>query len=158
MRVLTLAALTLVAWLGLRGTMGPAAVVVTVGAALWAATVAQRARTRWRPCPWHHRLAAMVEVGALFVWELLVSNVQQVRLILAPRMRLAPRWIRFETELERPSTRAVLLLLVSLTPGTVAADLRGGCVTIHVLDAGVDPHALEALLRRLERPLRRLEG
>ena len=108
------------------------------------------------------RLAwASVKVAAIFTWELVLANFGQLRIVLAPRIEVQPRWVHFELALESPALRALLGVMISLTPGTLVCDEAphedGFHVWIHVLDSD-DPEAvINRIRRRLEAPLRALE-
>lgn len=93
-----------------------------------------------------------------FSVEILVANVQQLRLVLAPRLRVRPRWLVYRTSLGDPKLRVLLGLMISLTPGTVTADLGADRLLVHILDTD-EPEAVgdrirrrfEALLEELDR-------
>ena len=98
---------------------------------------------------------------AVFLWELLVANLDQLRIVLAPRIDIHPGWIRFRSELETPAMRALLGAMVSLTPGSVTyEDLSSDeCCTIclHVLDLRDEERLVEHIRRRFEAPLHAME-
>jgi multicomponent Na+:H+ antiporter subunit E len=101
----------------------------------------------------------------VFLWELLVANVEQLRVIFSPRIDIQPYWVDFNSELETHTSRALLGLMISMTPGSITCEEIEECeggfrtchVRIHLLNA-VDPDAaLERIRRRLEAPLLQLE-
>ena len=97
-----------------------------------------------------------------FLWELLVANIQQLRIILSPRLDIQPCWLEFRTELETPAMRALLGVMVVMTPGTVTCDelpVEGGgwSIALHVLDARDPEEVVERIRSRLEAPLHHLE-
>ena len=85
--------------------------------------------------------------------------------MLAPSIAVSPYWRSYPTELETPGMRAVLGMMIVLTPGTVAygefRDAEGRwCIGVHGLHAAGEEEAAAAMAhirRRLERPLRRME-
>jgi multisubunit Na+/H+ antiporter MnhE subunit len=103
-----------------------------------------------------------LRVLAIFLWELVVANAQQLRIVFAPRIAVCPRWIRFRTELQSPGMRALLGVMVTLTPGAVtyeeSRDAEGAwCIGIHVLDTADEAATVARIRTRLERPLRAME-
>ncbi len=72
---------------------------------------------------------------------------------LAPRLRIAPGLSTYRTGLSGNGARLLFANCVSLLPGTLAADLDGDLLRLHLLDAGLDP---DPELRRLERAVARV--
>ena len=158
MRMVLLFVVALVTWFGLRGSLGPSAVLV-LGALTAAVLVARKRRVRSSPRRALRQVGAAAQVALLFGWELLVSNVQQLRIVFGPARLVQPHWLKFSSKLESPALRALLGTMISLTPGTMTVDLEDdGTFWVHVLVAEDD----EAVVRRihdvLERPMRRLES
>jgi multicomponent K+:H+ antiporter subunit E len=98
-----------------------------------------------------------------FLWELVVANRDQLRLVLAPQIDAQPGWVQFRTELETPTMRALLGAMISLTPGSLVYDESVGedgslMVGIHVLDLRDEARVLERIRRRFEAPLHAMEN
>lgn len=72
---------------------------------------------------------------------------------LAPRMRINPGFTELRTKLRRQDARKLLVNCMNLLPGTLAADLRGDTLSVHLLDVAVNA---EQELRRLERAIARI--
>lgn len=147
-----------VVWMGLLGRLDPLAFVIG-GLAGVLLTRAQGLRLTWHLSPRRlgSGLAVALELLALFSLELLLANLQQLRLVLAPRLVVRPRWLRYRTTLETPALRALLGVMVSMTPGTLTVEEEGDELIIHVLDAAGEQEVAQRIRRRLEAPLRRLE-
>jgi multicomponent Na+:H+ antiporter subunit E len=151
------------AWIGLRGEAGLAEFVTgsVLGALTWRF---ERARSRQRFAVGRalRLTGAGARVFVLFAIELAVANWQQLKIVLAPRIEIQPRWFSFHTELESPALRALLAVLICLTPGSLTCEEElesDGRVRlyVHALDS-TDPDAdIERIRRRLEEPLRALE-
>ena len=155
--------LTGVAWMGLLGEIGwgQFTVGVVLGFAIWCVEGA-RARRPFGPL----RALVLTWLGlrflAVFFWELLVAVVEQLRIVLAPRIDVHPGWIRFDTELETPAMRALLGVVVSLTPGSITYEESisedGTCdIALHVLDLRDEDRLVERIRVRFEAPLRAME-
>jgi multisubunit Na+/H+ antiporter MnhE subunit len=97
----------------------------------------------------------------VFLWELLVANLEQLRIVLAPRIDIRPGWIRFRSDLETPAMRALLGAMLSLTPGSVTYEdvsSEEGCyICLHVLDLRDEERLVDHIRRRLEAPLHAME-
>jgi multicomponent Na+:H+ antiporter subunit E len=83
----------------------------------------------------------------LFLWESLRGGIDVARRTLAPRLRVQPGFTLYRVGLQQDSARVFFANCVCLLPGTLAADLQGDQLRVHVLDASHDPQ-LE--LARLE--------
>ncbi|MCZ6569339.1 MAG: Na+/H+ antiporter subunit E [Deltaproteobacteria bacterium] len=152
-----------VAWMGLTAEIewGSFAVGTVIGLTVWRIEGA-RARRPFGPV----RALRLTWLGlrflAVFLWELVVASVEQLRIVLAPRIDVRPGWARFSTELETPAMRALLGLVVSLTPGSLIYDESisedGVChLAIHVLDLRDEQRLLDRIHTRFEAPLRAME-
>ena len=109
-------------------------------------------------------LVAM-SVFFVFLKELVLANLQQLRIVLTPRIRVSPHWLRYRTELETPAMRAVLGSMIVMTPGTVAyketeAEEGVWTIAVHALHAKDEEEAQKTLDRihdRFESRLRQME-
>lgn len=81
--------------------------------------------------------------------DIAVANIEVALLVLGPKKRLRPAFVRYPLELENEFAAIVLASTISLTPGTVTVDveLEGRTLLIHCLNAP-DPDALVRRIRR----------
>jgi len=87
--------------------------------------------------------------------DILVANLSVAKLVLGPKERLNPAFVEVPVAIEDEFVLAVLTSIISLTPGTVSADLSADRRTLllHALDAP-DAEALVAEVKsRYEAPL-----
>jgi multicomponent K+:H+ antiporter subunit E len=91
----------------------------------------------------------------LFLWDVLVANLNVARLILSFHRPLRPTWIVIPLDLENPYAISVLASVISLTPGTVSAQLGPDRRTllVHVLDTADAAAEVARIKSRYERPL-----
>jgi multisubunit Na+/H+ antiporter MnhE subunit len=147
MRGLAFALAGALAWVGLVETSGP----WSIGFAALLGFVAQRlflapgSAATGRRAPLR-RAGAMLRLAGRFGLDLVVANIQQLRIVLAPRVRVEPHWLLYRTSLKDPRLRVLLGILISLTPGTVTAELRRDQLIVHVLDSS-DPQRVAAGIR-----------
>ncbi|MEQ6250267.1 Na+/H+ antiporter subunit E [Sulfitobacter sp. HNIBRBA3233] len=86
---------------------------------------------------------AFLRYGFVVLWDILVANVQVAWIVLTvPNARLTPAWIIVPLELRQPEAITILAGTITLTPGTVSADLSesGHYLLVHVLHTD-DPDA-----------------
>ncbi|WP_136249256.1 Na+/H+ antiporter subunit E [Halomonas borealis] len=90
--------------------------------------------------------------------DIVVANFQVAWLILNPRQRSRPHFVEYPLMLEERFTITLLASTVSLTPGTVSANLRmdGRTLLIHALDVEDDEALIEQIRERYERPLKEI--
>jgi multicomponent K+:H+ antiporter subunit E len=91
----------------------------------------------------------------LVLRDIVVANVVVARLVLGPPGRLRPVFVEVPLELEQPLAISLLASIITMTPGTVSADLSDDRrrLLVHVLDTG-DAAAIVAQIKaRYERPL-----
>lgn len=83
------------------------------------------------------RLWRLACFAGYFVKILVLANWQVARLVLAPRMPIHPRIIRYDVSDLTPVQITTLATAVTLTPGTLAADLSADhrYLYIHCINA-----------------------
>ncbi|MGR7996811.1 Na+/H+ antiporter subunit E [Xanthobacter sp. ZOL 2024] len=112
--------------------------------------------------PGRPRLKAPVTVAGFMLvvlWDIVVSNIEVAKLILFRRGEsLRTRYLSVPLDLKTPEAIAMLAGTITMTPGTVSADLSadGKALLVHCLDTG-DPEATVAAIKsRYERRLKRI--
>jgi len=100
-------------------------------------------------------LVLAIRFTLLVTWDIVVANVAVARLVLGPMERLRPVFVEVPMDLDQPLALALLETIITMTPGTVSADLSDDRrrLLVHVLDTD-DPAGLVAQIKaRYERPL-----
>lgn len=141
-------------WVALANSLSPGTLLL--GAALGVAIPLYT--RRYRPARVTiRRPGRILGYLAIVAWDILVSNVQVAGLILfrsGPALRSV--FVSVPLDLTTPEAVAVLTGTITLTPGTVSADLSadGRAVLVHCLDAA-DPDAVVRQIKtRYERRLK----
>jgi len=157
---------TAVVWMGLRGDIGvfTFAVGILLGFGMWR-LFGFKSRHPFSIVRAIRLTFLGVSVFIVFLKELVLANLQQLRIVLAPRIRVSPHWLLYRTELETPAMRAVLGSMIVMTPGTVAyketeAEEGGWTIAVHALHAKDEQEAQKTLDRihdRFESRLRQME-
>ena len=109
--------------------------------------------------PDHARIGnpgAILEYCAIVLKDIVVSNLQVAYLVLFRRGdTLRSRYITVPLELRSAEAITVLAATITLTPGTLSADLSadGQALLVHWLDAGDPDEAVAGIKQRYERRL-----
>ncbi len=142
-------------WLLLANSAAPGQMllggVVAVGLPLYT-------RKFWPDQPCLGSPLALARYIAVFLLDVVVANIAVARLILGPVRRLRPGFISLPLDLESDFAITVLAHTISLTPGTVSADLdpEGRTLLIHVLDLDDETRLVERIKKRYEAPLKEI--
>lgn len=147
----------LVLWLLLNNSLHPGHVVLgaivggllpLVTARFWPETVA--AKRPWR----------MVAFVAMVVYDVIVANLRVARAVLGPVGRLRPGFARVPLDLTTDVGITVLAQTITLTPGTLSADLTPDRRTliVHYLDDADAEAVVAGIKARYEKPLLEIFG
>lgn len=142
----------LAVWLLAYNAVTPGLLVL--GGAL-AVVIPLATRRFWPEYPATVRYRPLLRLVAVVFLDIVVANLRVARLVLGPRSRLRPTFFRVPMALEQPYPMTLLASIISLTPGTVSADLSsdGRTLLVHGLDVGDVPAAIVHIKSRYERPL-----
>lgn len=113
----------------------------------------------WPDRPNGFHLAKMVSYSVMVMWDILVANVQVAWIVISvPNARLKPAWIVIPLELTQPEAITVLAGTITLTPGTVSADLsdEGHSLLVHVLHTHDPDAVVKDIKTRYERRLKEI--
>lgn len=123
-------------------------IIIPWGTAVW-----------WPDRPRSFRLSLMIPYMLLVMWDILIANVQVAWIVLTrPNSKLRPTWVVIPLDLRQPEAITILAGTITLTPGTVSADLsdEGHSLLVHVLDTS-DPDAVcDQIKHRYERRLKEI--
>lgn len=103
----------------------------------------------WPDRPRVGRPLKIVEYTLVVLYDIVVANLQVARLILmVPNDRLRSRYVTIPLELTSPEAITVLAGTITMTPGTLSAELAadGRALLVHGLDVP-DPEALVAEIK-----------
>ena len=113
----------------------------------------------WPDRPRLKNPAMIVEFILVVLWDIVVANVSVAKLILFKRNKdMRPTWITVPLDLRSPEAITVLAGTITMTPGTVSADVAAddSSLLVHCLDA-TDPDAVrDDIKQRYERRLREI--
>lgn len=113
----------------------------------------------WPDRPRLKNPAMIVEFILIVLWDIVVANVSVAKIILFKRNQdMSPTWVTVPLDLRSPEAITVLAGTITMTPGTVSADVAadGSSLLVHCLDA-TDPDAVrDDIKQRYERRLREI--
>lgn len=90
-----------------------------------------------------HRLPFLALLGTLFralryaTWllgRIIMAALHVSRIVLDPKMPLSPRFIKHRTLLDNDYAKVIFGNSITLTPGTITAELRGSELVVHQID------------------------
>lgn len=112
----------------------------------------------WPGRPKVRFLPAITYVGVV-VWDIVVANFQVAAIILfKPTCDLRSAWLTIPLELTSPEAITVFAGTISLTPGTVSADISacGNYLLVHALHAPDPGGEIAKIKARYEARLKRI--
>jgi multicomponent K+:H+ antiporter subunit E len=101
-----------------------------------------------------------LKLAGIVLWDILQANLTVARIVLDPRVRPRPAWLRVPYSLTDPRGVVLLATIITTTPGTVSCliDEERRQILVHALDAA-DPDAVVAdIVQRYEQPLKEIFG
>ena len=110
----------------------------------------------WPEAPKRFKLLRMVRYSGIVIWDIIVANIEVAWIVLTvPNSKLKPAWIVVPLELRQPEAITVLAGTITLTPGTVSADLsdEGHSLLVHVLHTDDPDSVRDDIKTRYERRL-----
>jgi multicomponent K+:H+ antiporter subunit E len=94
----------------------------------------------------------------MVVWDVVIANLILMKRILGPADKLQPGFIKVPLDIDHEFAIAMLASTISLTPGTVAADLSsdGRFLLVHCLHVPDVDDEIKLIKTRYEAPLKEI--
>lgn len=149
-------ALVFAVWLLLNNTLDPAHVLLAAALAVAIPLVVAPMRG---PPPRIRRWDVAFRLAALVLWDIVRSNIEVARRILGPERAIRPRFVWVPLALRSPHGVLTLAGMITMTPGTISAELTPDrrYLLVHALHVEGGPAGEAALVagikERYERPL-----
>lgn len=121
----------IIVWIALSDSGSPAVLVGAVGVALLVALALPAYRPRW-PEGIFRPLAAVRFVGT-FVWATVQANLEVAAAVVQSRA-VEPAVVGVPLRITSRTELALLMNVITFTPGTVALEIHGSRLFIHVMD------------------------
>ncbi|MAM88567.1 MAG: Na+/H+ antiporter subunit E [unclassified Hahellaceae] len=102
----------------------------------------------------------MVKFIVILVFDIIIANLEVARRILGPSKALRPAFFEYPLAIKGDFPITILASTISLTPGTVSAQLSGdrSRLLVHGLHVDDVPAAIEQIRQRYEAPLQEIFG
>ena len=147
-----LSALLFVLWPLLNQSWSPGQLLLGAALALCIPWFSERLR----PCrpalraPW-----AIVRLGFVVLWDIVVANVEVARRILGRESAIRPRFVWLPLTIADPHGIVALAGIVTMTPGTLSSELTPDRrhLLIHVLNVDDEAALVAGIKARYEAPL-----
>lgn len=123
-------------------------IIIPWGTAVW-----------WPDTPKGFRLRKMGIYCLIVIWDIIVANLQVAWIVLTrPNDKLRPAWVIVPLDLKQPEAITILAGTITLTPGTVSADLsdEGHSLLVHALDTDNPDAVRDDIKDRYERRLKEI--
>lgn len=107
-----------------------------------------------------HRVWAVIKLSVLFLKELILANVAVLKVVLQPKMNMAPAFFKYKTELTEEWEITLLSSLITLTPGTVVVHISDDSkyLFIHAIDAADVDETIVAIRDSFEKAIREVSS
>lgn len=90
----------------------------------------------------------------VLIWEVIKANIAVMKLIFTPKVEVKPKLVYFKVDLQTGLGKLFLANSITLTPGTITADIVGDEYCVHALDedfsGGMDDSTFVRQLRKME--------
>ncbi|MDF2180959.1 Na+/H+ antiporter subunit E [Neptuniibacter sp. CAU 1671] len=102
-----------------------------------------------------HKPLKIFRYFSILIWDIVIANLRVARLIISPNAKLRPAFIAVPLDIEGALPITLLASTISLTPGTVSADVSEDqhWLYVHVLDMDDEQALIKEIKTRYEAPL-----
>lgn len=85
----------------------------------------------------------------LFVWKLILANLQMAKIVLSPSLPIKPGFVVLKTGLKKDISKLSLANSITLTPGTLSVDMDEDEILVHWVSVeGDDPAEQQKLISK----------
>lgn len=150
-----LSALLFGVWLLLNNTLDAAHVVL----AALLAVVVPRFTERLRPeRPRIGKPLAIARLGLVVLWDIVLSNIEVARRILGPEDAIKPAFVWMPLDISDPHAIVSLAGIITMTPGTLSAELSADrrFLLVHVFNVDDEAALVAQMKARYEAPLKEI--
>lgn len=142
-------------WLLLQNSITPGLIVL--GAVLAILIPLYTSRGRDFPAT-IHKPFKVIEYFLLLLSDIVISNLNIAAIILMPSRRIQPALIEYPLDIVGEVPITVLASTISLTPGTITAEIRrdGRALLIHALNVDDHEKLIAAIKQRYEMRLKEI--
>ena len=101
------------------------------------------------------RVWAVIKLTVLFIKELILANIAVLKVVLKPKLDMAPAFFKYETTLTQEWEITLLSSLITLTPGTVVVHISDDSkfLYIHAIDIGDVNETIDSIKNSFEKAI-----
>ena len=113
----------------------------------------------WPNRPTIQRPFRMLAYIGLVIWDIIVANIEVALIVLfKSNAKMRPNWVTIPLDIRTPEAIAALAGTITLTPGTLSADVSDGghALLVHALDAPDPDKVRETIKTRYEARLKEI--
>lgn len=113
----------------------------------------------WPQRPSKSKMFKLAFYVLMVIWDILVANVRVAMIVLfRSNARMRTEWLIVPLDIRSPEAITILAGTITLTPGTVSADVSddGRCLLVHALDSGNTANDVRDMKDRYERRLKEI--
>ena len=113
----------------------------------------------WPNRPTIQRPFRMLAYIGLVIWDIIVANIEVALIVLfKSNAKMRPNWVTIPLDIRTPEAIAALAGTITLTPGTLSADVSEGghALLVHALDAPDPDKVRETIKTRYEARLKEI--
>ena len=102
-----------------------------------------------------HKWPLGVMLILVFIYEVIVANLQVIRLVFTPRLKLKPVFLYLPLEIKNDLGITLLAFMITLTPGTLSIDVTEDrkYIIVHCLNTHEPKKVSDHIKSRFEKPL-----
>lgn len=142
-------------WLLLNNTVAPGHIVLATFLAIVIPLITSGMQDSQ---PSFHKPLVTLRYVVMVIGDIIVANFEVAALVIGPNKKLNPAFIAVPIEIEHELPITILASTVSLTPGTVSAEISEDkqWLYVHVLHMTDKDELIALIKQRYERPLREI--
>lgn len=150
-------AVLFLSWLLLNDSLAPGNLLMAL---FFAITIPLITTGLQSPQPRAGRPLRIIGYFAVLLWDIVIANFSVARLILARNRKLRPGFLRVPLDIEGDLPITLLASTISLTPGTVSAEVSVDrkYLYVHALNIADEAQMIAEIKNRYENPLREIFG
>jgi multicomponent K+:H+ antiporter subunit E len=150
-----LSLLLLLLWLLLNNSAAPGQLLLGT---LFGVLIPLFTRRFWPEPVYLTRPRSALRFTGRVLWDIIVANFAVARIVLGPSSAVRPVFVRVPLDIEGEFATTVLLMVISLTPGTVTADLdtERRHLLVHALSEDDPDELVRQIKRRYETAIKEI--
>lgn len=144
-----------VVWLLLVGSLERGHLILAAVQAVLLPQVAQRLRGASAGI---HRPWVALRLMGVVLWDIVVSNIQMAKLILGRESKIHPAFIWLPLDVRNPHAIATLAGIITMTPGTLSAEVSADNrhLLVHCFSLDDEADTIAQIKQRYEAPLKEI--